>query len=265
MKSVIRLKKLEVTRDVPILTGVDWEVRKGEHWAVLGANGSGKTSLVSALAGYMTPTSGAMTVLGQTYGQTDWRNLREHIGLVSSSIQQKLEKGESALETVVSGRYAQINFWGKVTAEDRKAANKILRDVECEDLAEREWGVLSQGERQRILIGRALIGNPKLLILDEPCAGLDPAARESFLAFLKRLVRREGSPSLVLVTHHVEEILPLFTHALVIKSGRVLASGPAAQVLNSSVLSRAFGVPIEVQKSDGRYRLAIRPRSKQIL
>lgn len=231
----------------------------------MGANGSGKTSLVTALAGFTTPTDGEMTVLGQTYGQSDWRDLRRHIGLVSPAIERKVDGEETALEIVASGLYNQINFWGKLTAADKKKSLDVLRQVELETLAKREWSVLSQGERQRVLIGRALISNPKLLILDEPCAGLDPAARENFLAFLERLSAQKTSPSLVLVTHHVEEILPIFTHALILKSGEVLASGRVKDALTADVLSRAFGARIAIGNESGRYRLQIRPRKNLVI
>lgn len=231
----------------------------------MGANGSGKTSLVSALAGYTTPTDGEMTVLGQTYGETDWRDLRKHIGLVSPAIERKIENVETALEIVVSGRHNQINYWGKISADDRSKAMEVLRRVEMDRLAGREWEVLSQGERQRVLIGRALISNPKLLILDEPCAGLDPAARENFLNFLKRLAARKLSPSLVLVTHHVEEILPIFSHALVLKSGAVLAAGTVKDTLTPAILSEAFDAQIKIRRESGRYRLEIQPRRNLVI
>ena len=220
-----------------ILRGVDWRVQRGEHWVILGANGSGKTSLLSALTGYLMPTSGEISLLGETYGQSDWRELRKKIGLVSSSVRQKMADDEPALETVASGKYAMIDFWGRLARGEKIQALKLLRQIECAYLAERPWRVLSQGERQRVLIGRALMAKPRVLILDEPCAGLDPAAREHFLQFLQRLGARKNSPTLVLVTHHVEEIMPVFSRVLVLKNGRVLAAGKKPAVLNSKNLS----------------------------
>src|SRR5690606_35551682 len=163
-----------------------------EHWVILGANGSGKTSLLSALTGYLMPTAGEISVLGHRYGETDWRELRTRIGIVSSSVRQMMAEEEPALEIVVSGKYAVIDFWGRPKKADRSRARQILKQIECSHLAERPWRVLSQGERQRILIGRSLMASPKLLILDEPCAGLDPAAREHFLGFIERLGRRKS-------------------------------------------------------------------------
>ena len=244
-----------------ILENIDWQVRPGQHWVILGANGSGKTSLLCALTGYLTPTSGEVEVLGQRYGHSDWRDLRQQVGLVSSAIRQQIPPDEPALETVVSGQYAMIDFWGKMTPVDRRQARHILRQTECLELADRPWLFLSQGERQRVLIGRSLMGKPALLILDEPCAGLDPAAREHFLQFLQRLGRSPRAPTLILVTHHVEEILPVFSHVLILKSARVMARGRKKEKLTSQALSEAFGEPAELGQKHGRYTLQLKQRA----
>jgi iron complex transport system ATP-binding protein len=162
---------------------------------------------------------------------------------------------EPALLTVISGKYAMIDYWGRVQSADRTAARKILKLVEAEYLADRRWEVLSQGERQRILIGRALMAKPRLLILDEPCAGLDPVAREHFLAFIQRLGSQRGAPALIFVTHHVEEIVPVFTHALLLREGRVLTFGEKKDVLNSRNLSQTFAAPLRLAHKDGCYEL----------
>ncbi|MGH7931536.1 MAG: ATP-binding cassette domain-containing protein, partial [Candidatus Binataceae bacterium] len=161
---VIRISQLRIERDAPILNCVDWLVERGQHWVILGANGSGKTSLLSALTGYLPLTEGEISVLGETYGRSDWRELRKRIGLCSSSIRQMMAGHENALETVISGRHAMIGMWGDLRADERKQALKILRQVEAGDLQNRRWQVLSQGERQRVLIGRALMARPQLLI-----------------------------------------------------------------------------------------------------
>jgi len=241
-----------------ILRDLNWSVNRGEHWVILGANGSGKTSLLSALTGYLMPTAGEISVLGATYGRSDWRELRKKIGLVSSSIRQMMSGDEPALETVASGKYAVIDFWGQVTRAEKAQAMRELRAVECEYLAARPWRVLSQGERQRVLIGRALMARPEVLILDEPCSGLDPAAREHFLQFIQRLGDNGYTPTLILVTHHVEEIMPIFSHVLLLKSGGVLAGGTKAKTLNSRNLSEAFNVGIQLQKTGRRYGLSFR-------
>src|SRR5271156_4102652 len=205
MSLILDVAALAITRDrTHILDHISWSVRKGEHWVILGANGSGKTSLLSALTGYLTPTTGEVEVLGQRYGASDWRELRRAIGIVSSSVRQMMHDGEPALDSVISGKFAMIDFWGKSSARDRAQAMRILRQVECAPLAARPWRVLSQGERQRILIGRALMARPRLLILDEPCAGLDPVSREHFLTFIQRLGARRGGPGPVFVPAHVE-------------------------------------------------------------
>ncbi|HTV75392.1 MAG TPA: ATP-binding cassette domain-containing protein, partial [Candidatus Baltobacteraceae bacterium] len=182
MKPVLEISNLKIQRSsVTILDGVNWRVEHGQHWAILGANGSGKTSLLSALTGYLMPTAGEIVLLGKKYGRCDWRELRKKIGIVSSSVRQMMSDDEPALETVASGKFAMIDFWGRLSRADRNRAQKILKQIECAYLEARPWRVLSQGERQRILIGRALMASPRVLILDEPCAGLDPAAREHFL------------------------------------------------------------------------------------
>jgi len=234
-------------------------VERGQHWAILGANGSGKTSLLSTLTGYMAPTAGQIAVLGETYGRTDWRELRKRIGIVSSSIRQMMAGHETALDKVISGRHAMIGMWGEIPPGERLQALTILRQVEAEPLRDRPWRFLSQGERQRVLIGRALMARPQLLILDEPCAGLDPVAREHFLQFLERLAHKRGAPTLVLVTHHVEEIMPAFSHVLVLKAGEVLVAGLKGKVLTSGTLSRAFQAPIRLRHKRGRYSLVVTP------
>jgi iron complex transport system ATP-binding protein len=162
---------------------------------------------------------------------------------------------EPALETVASGKYAMIDFWGHVSRTEKIRARKLLRQVECEYLAARPWGVLSQGERQRVLIARALMARPRILILDEPCAGLDPAARENFLQFIQRLGQNKNSPALIFVTHHVEEIMPVFSHVLMLHAGGVLTAGKKSAVMNSKNLSPAFDARMRLKTARGRFAL----------
>lgn len=172
---------------------------------------------------------------------------------------------EPALETVASGKFAMIDFWGRLSRADRNRALNILRQIECLHLAQRAWRVLSQGERQRILIGRALMARPRMLILDEPCAGLDPAAREHFLQFLQRLGTRKNAPTLALVTHHVEEIMPVFSRALILKDGKVLASGKKSEALTAKNLARAFGTKLKLHFKSGRFAMSVLPRKGAVV
>ncbi len=265
--AVLRVEGLCIVRGgETILDDVSWCVEPGQHWAILGANGSGKTSLLSALTAYLTPSAGRVEVLGAAYGRTDWRELRKHVGLVSSSIRQMIGDEATALEIIVSGKDAALNVWGRLAETDRARGTRLLRQVEGGALAARRWGVLSQGERQRVLIGRALMASPALLILDEPCAGLDPLAREGFVQFLQRLGGRKRAPALVLVTHHVEEIADVFTHALLLRGGRVLAAGRKETVLTTAGLTAAFGAPMRLRRDrQGRYALSVQHRGKRVI
>jgi iron complex transport system ATP-binding protein len=260
---ILNVSRLCDTRGrTDILRGVDWRVRRGEHWVILGPNGCGKTSLLKSLTGYLSPSSGEITLLGKTYGEADWRELRLEIGIVTSALQASIPAAETALETVVSGRYAQLDLWARPTRGEFSQGRTLLRFVGGAALAKREWAYLSQGERQRVLIARALMCRPRLLILDEPCAGLDPAAREEFLWFVEALARRRGGPALVLVTHHAEEIMPSFTHALLLKAGAVSASGEKDKVITSRRLGAAFGARIRVSRSRGRYAASVAHRAR---
>ena len=255
---VLDIQSLSIHRDgTPILRDVSWRVMPGEHWVIVGPNGCGKTSLLAALTGYFMPTSGDIDLLGERYGESDWRQLRLQVGIVSSSIRQMMADTEPALETVASGKHAMIDFWGRPSPTDRRRALELLDQVECLHLEKRPWGVLSQGERQRVLIARALMPRPRLLILDEPCAGLDPVARELFLGFVQRLATTQDGPSLVLVTHHVEEIMPCFRHVLLLREGTVVAAGPMATTLRTGLLSETFGAPVRVLRRKGRLGLSI--------
>ncbi len=265
-QTVLEIKNVNVRRGTNHLVhDLDWCIKRGEHWVILGANGSGKTTLLNALLGYITPTSGEILLLGEEYGESEWPELRKKIGLVSSTIRQMMPESEPAWITVASGKYAMSDYWGTPKANDKKDALTILKQIECEYISERPWCYLSQGERQRALIGRALMAKPSLLILDEPCAGLDPAAREHFLQFLQRMARRRTAPSLVLVTHHVEEIMPIFTHVLLLKGGRKFGEGRVRDVLASSKLSDAFSSRIELRKQNNRYSLQVKGKRGVII
>ena len=183
MKSVLEVTGLRIVRGpTPILRRVDWRVARGEHWVILGANGSGKTSLLKALTGFLSPTAGEFSVLGRRYGAADWRELRLHLGVVTSAFTASIPPSEVTRDTVISGKYAQLDLWHAGTRADRGAALRLLRSVGLAHLADREWAYLSQGERQRVLIARALMARPQLLILDEPTQGLSDAEIAGYVA-----------------------------------------------------------------------------------
>ena len=255
-KDTLLVSDLRLERgDRAILGGISWQVKAGEHWVILGPNGCGKTSLINCLTGYEMATAGDITVDGAQYGQSDWREVRKRVGLVTSTLTFFLEPQEPVLDAVVSGREAMLNLVGEMPAKLVKEARALLKRIGCSHLEKSRWGVLSQGERQKILICRALMAKFCVLILDEPCAGLDPVAREHFLSWLQSMATQRSAPSLVLVTHHVEEILPCFTHVLLLKDGHVLASGKKEKVLTSELLSEAYGATLEITKAGNRYQL----------
>lgn len=255
---VLVVRQLTVRRTRFILRGIDWTIRPREHWVILGPNGCGKTSLLSALTGYLTPTRGEVEVLGATYGRTDWRELRTRVGFVSNALTRRIEAEETALQVVASGRSAVLNLCRTPGLRERRAALRVLRAWRSAALAQRRWGVLSQGERQRVLVARALLPRPSLLLLDEPCAGLDPVARERLLTLIDRQAADPRGPAIVLITHHVEEITPGFTHVLLLRRGRVLAAGPIGETLTAGNLAAAFGVPVRLRRSGQRWSLRAR-------
>jgi iron complex transport system ATP-binding protein len=237
-----------------ILDTIDWTVGTDERWVVLGANGAGKTSLLRIVALYQHPSSGTVEVLGQRLGRTDVRTLRERIAFSSPALAAKLEPTMTAVEVVMTARYAALApWWHRYTDADRQRAHELLREWHCEALASHPFPTLSAGERQRVLLARMLMNEPGVALLDEPTAGLDIGGREELVADLATWARDPTRPPMVLVTHHLEEIPPAFTHALVLKGGRTLASGPLAEVVNSETLTEAYGLQLIVEERESRY------------
>jgi iron complex transport system ATP-binding protein len=228
-----------------LLDGVTWTVRPGERWVVLGSNGAGKTTLLGVCAGTVAPTGGWVAALGEPAGDAPI----DGTGLVSPSV--VVPGVMTALDAVVDAAYGGLS--GPRDPEDVDRAAGLLRRFGCRALADRTWATLSAGERQRVLLARALMTDPEVLLLDEPAAGLDLGAREALLRLLARLAADPNAPTLVLVTHHVEEIPPGFTHALLLRAGQVVSAGPLAEALTAPALSRCFGLPLVVTCEGGRY------------
>jgi iron complex transport system ATP-binding protein len=239
-----------------ILHSINWTVRRGEHWAILGPNGSGKTTLLKLACGYLWPNAGGV-ILRNGKELTHLPELRKSIGWVTAALASEIPAQEKVLNTVVSGRFAQIGYlgglWGQASRYDYACAQRYLSQLGCAHLSEQEFATLSQGEQQRVLIARARMTQPYLIILDEPCAGMDPGARENFLASLRRVGAQRKIPALIYVTHHIEEILPLFRHTLVLRDGRVLYASDTRRVLDRNVLKDLYGVSLTVMKRKGRY------------
>ena len=239
-----------------ILDAVSWTVNEGDHWAILGPNGAGKTTLLKLACGYLWPNAG-----GEIYRKgerlVNLSELRRSIGWVTSTLVLEIPIRETVLNTVVSGKYAQIGLreypGQSPTKSDFKRGRNHLKELGCEDLARRSFGTLSQGEQQKVLISRARMADPYLIILDEPCAGMDPGAREAFLSSLSSIKGNGIFPSLVYVTHHVEEILPMFKKTLLLKEGKIIRSGKTDDVLASRTLKQLYGVSLKLVRKHGRY------------
>jgi iron complex transport system ATP-binding protein len=254
---VERHYRLELDR--PILEDVRFRIERGEHWALVGANGSGKSTLLAIVSGDLWPSIGVARVLGEEYGKVDKRELRRRIGVVSSALFGNLPDSDTGVEIAASGIRGTIGRLGPLDEEARRRGEKALAKVSASSTTRKPYGVLSQGERQRVMIARALVNEPDLLILDEPCNGLDPVARERFLDDLGALAADPDGPTQIHVTHHLEEVPPFITHALVLAEGRVQSSGIADEVLTPECLSAAFRAPchVAVDRAGGRRRFRL--------
>jgi iron complex transport system ATP-binding protein len=237
-----------------VLDHLTWTVQPDERWVVLGANGCGKTTLIQIAALYLHPSSGTVDVLGERLGRTDVRLLRQRVGIASSSITAQLRRELTALNVVMTAKNAALEpWWHTYDDNDRVAALTQLDRLGIARFAEREVGTLSSGEQQRVLLARSLMTSPGLLLLDEPTAGLDLAGREQLVGGLALLARDPEAPAMVLVTHHVDEIPPGFTHALLLRDGRAVAKGPIAKALTTTTLASCFGLDLVLERRGERY------------
>jgi iron complex transport system ATP-binding protein len=245
-----------------LLTDVTWRVGADERWVVLGPNGAGKTTLLQVAGTHLFPTDGVVGVLGEVVGTVDVFDLRPRIGLTSAALAERVPRDEVVRDVVMSASYAVFGRWKEQYDDvDRARAEDLLREVGAAALADRAYGTLSEGERKRVQIARALMTDPELLLLDEPAAGLDLGGREDLVSTLSVLALDSGSPATVLVVHHVEEIPPGFTHVLLLRRGRVVAAGPIETTLTEAALSDAFGLSLVLTSADGRYAARRRARS----
>ncbi|WP_122817641.1 ABC transporter ATP-binding protein [Nocardioides pantholopis] len=264
MSTVLDLVDVTVRRGQAVLLDeVNWRVDEDQRWVILGPNGAGKTTLLQVASAQIHPTSGVAGILDEVLGLVDVFELRPRIGLTSAAIADRIPRGELVRDVVVSASYGVVGRWREeYDGLDHDRAAELLVELGAGHLAERTFGTLSEGERKRVQIARALMVDPELLLLDEPAAGLDLGGREDLVATLATLAMDPASPATVLVSHHVEEIPPGFTHALLLRQGRVTAAGPIEEVLTERVLSATFGMPLTIRHEDGRWTARRQPRHR---
>ncbi|WP_136042057.1 MULTISPECIES: ABC transporter ATP-binding protein [unclassified Microbacterium] len=237
-----------------IIDHVTWEVDDDQRWVILGPNGAGKTTLLQLADTLMHPTSGTVTVLGETLGRTDVFEVRPRIGFASSAMAKRVPRDETVLNTVLTAAYSVLGRWNENYEDiDERRALRVLADWRLDHLADRTFGTLSDGEQKRVQIARAVMTDPELLLLDEPTASLDLGSREELLALLSGYASSPTTPAMLMVTHHVEEIPVGFTHVMLIRDGAIVAAGPIAQTLTAEALTDTFGMPIVLSSEDGRY------------
>ena len=255
MSDVLQLTEVSVLRDgSTLLDQVSWDVAEGERWVVLGANGAGKTTLLQVASANLHPSRGEATILGETLGAVDVFELRPRIGLSSAALADRLPGKETVRDVVLTASYAVVGRWRERYDElDADRADRLLEALGVSGLANRRFGTLSEGERKRVQIARALMTDPELMLLDEPAAGLDLGGREDLVRRLGELAADAYSPALVLVTHHVEEIPPGFTHVLLLRRGGVVAQGPLESTLTAQTLGETFGLPLELRREGARW------------
>lgn len=255
MSDVLALADVSVVRSgKALLDRVDWEVEEGERWVVLGPNGAGKTTLLQIASGRMHPTSGVAGVLSEVLGAVDVFELRPRIGLASASIAERIPGSEAVRDVVVTASYGVVGRWREAYDDlDHARAAELLEALGVVHLIDRRYGTLSEGERKRVQIARALMTDPELLLLDEPAAGLDLGGREDLLSRLSALAQDTDAPALVLVTHHVEEIPPGFTDVLMLRAGAVVAAGPIESTLTAENLTTTFGTPLVLDRHGDRW------------
>lgn len=255
MTSVVHFENVSVVRDGKlILDDMSWDVGPDERWVIIGPNGAGKTTLLLLAAAYEHPTDGALTILGEQLGEGDVFGLRPRLGFASTAMARQIPPTETVVNVVMTAAWAVTGRWNEhYESVDEERARRVLAEWKLDRLADRRFGTLSDGEQKRTMIARAVMTDPEILLLDEPAASLDLGSREELVRLLGEFATSPTAPVIIMVTHHVEEIPPGFTHALVIADGRVLSAGPIGSTLDSGTLSTAFGIPITVSRFAGRF------------
>jgi iron complex transport system ATP-binding protein len=266
MDAVLELAGVSVRRgEATLLDDVDWTVEEDERWVVLGPNGAGKTTLMQLISAQIHPTTGVAGILGEVLGAVDVFDLRPRIGLASAALAERIPREERVHDVVVSASYGVVGRWRERYDElDHQRASDLLVELGAGRLTDRTFGTLSEGERKRVQIARSLMTDPELLILDEPAAGLDLGGREDLVSTLSVLAMDEASPTTILVSHHVEEIPPGFTHAMLLRGGKVVAQGPLEYVMTEEVISATFGMPLVLSHEDGRWAARRRTHRKTL-
>ncbi len=257
MSTVISLKDVSVVRGgKPILDRVDWTVESNQRWVIIGPNGAGKTTLLRVAAAQIHPTLGSAEILGEKLGEVNVFELRTRIGFASSALASHIPNSEKVLDAVMTASYAVTGRWNEKYEDiDERRARRVLSEWHLQDYAERAFGTLSDGERKRTQIARAVMPDPEMLLLDEPVASLDLAAREQTIKIVGAYAAAPEAPAIVMVTHHLEEIPPGFTHALIMNRGRIFAAGPIDSTITSDKISEAFGMSLTVDSVANRYRV----------
>ncbi len=255
MAEVVKFEDVRVIRSGrPILDGINWSVDESDRWVILGPNGAGKSTLLAIAAAQLHPTSGTVAILDERVGRSDLRELRPRIGFASSSMARLIPEDEKVRNAVLTAGYAVAGRWNERYDElDVEQAEAVLGEWQLESLSERTFGTLSDGERKRTLIARAVMTDPEMLLLDEPSASLDLGSRENLLASLTAYAASDFAPAIIMVTHHVEEIPLGTTHAMLIRDGRIVAAGPLEESLTAANLTDTFGLPLELNFHNGRY------------
>jgi iron complex transport system ATP-binding protein len=246
-----------------LLNRITWRVHDDERWVILGPNGAGKTTLLQVASAQIHPTSGIAGILDEVLGAVDVFELRPRIGITSAALAERIPRAERVHDVVVSASYGVVGRWREAYEQlDHQRATDLLTEVGAAHLADRTFGTLSEGERKRVQIARALMADPELLLLDEPAAGLDLGGREDLVSTMSVLATDPGSPATILVSHHVEEIPPGFTHALLLRRGDVISAGPITEVITAANLTSTFGMPLMLTHDDGRWAARRRTRHR---